>query len=224
MLSIVIPTLDEEKNIKKTLLKIQRISKKIELDIIIVDDDSKDKTLEIARLFKNKLNIKIIKNDKKLGLGYALTKGYNSSNFSFVMFLDADLSVPEKDIINLIHSKIEDGIVIGSRYIAGSKIIGASKKKVFISYLLNLIISKIFKLKVIDISHSFRIISKNIKIKSKNFSHPGFFWEMTINAKRNNFSVSEIPITFNERIFGDSKNKSLLMLFSVIKSLINIIK
>ena len=129
MLSIVIPTLDEEKNIKKTLLKIQRISKKIELDIIIVDDDSKDKTLEIARLFKNKLNIKIIKNDKKLGLGYALTKGYNSSNFSFVMFLDADLSVSEKDIINLIHSKIEDGIVIGSRYIAGSKIKGASKKK-----------------------------------------------------------------------------------------------
>ena len=47
---------------------------------------------------------------------------------------------------------------------------------------------------------------------------------MTINAKRNNFTVNEIPITFNERIFGESKNKSLLMLFSVIKSLINILK
>ena len=176
MVSIVIPTLNEEKNIEKTLLKIERISKKVELDIIIVDDNSKDKTLEIAQLFKNKLNIKIIKNDKRLGLGYALTKGYNFSNFSFVMFLDADLSISEKDIINLIHSRRENGIVIGSRYVAGSKIIGANKKKVFISYFLNFIISKIFKLRIIDISHSFRIISKNIKIKSKNFSHPGFFW------------------------------------------------
>ena len=48
------------------------------------------------------------------------------------MFLDADLSISEKDIINLIHSR-ENGIVIGSRYVAGSKIIGANKK-VFISY------------------------------------------------------------------------------------------
>ena len=55
------PNTKWEKNIEKTLLKIERISKKVELDIIIVDDNSKDKTLEIAQLFKNKLNIKLLK-------------------------------------------------------------------------------------------------------------------------------------------------------------------
>jgi dolichol-phosphate mannosyltransferase len=224
MLSIVIPTLNEEKNIEKTLLKIEKISKIINLDVIIVDDNSNDKTIELANLFKNKLDIKIIRNKKNLGLGYALTRGYNSSNSSYVMFLDADLSISEYDILNLIYSKKDNGIVIGSRYLTGSKIIGANKKKVFLSYFLNLIVSKIFKLKVIDISHSFRIISKRITIKSKNLSHPGFFWEMTINAKQDNFIINEIPITFQERFFGSSKNKSLLMLISVIKSLINIIK
>lgn len=224
MLSIVIPTLNEEQNIEETLSKIERISKKVKLDIIIVDDNSKDKTIEIAESFKSKLKIKILKNEKNLGLGYALTKGYNFSNSSFVIFLDADLSISEEDIMRLIHSKKDGGMVIGSRYVKNSKILGADKKKVLLSYFLNLIISQIFRLEIIDISHSFRIISKKITIKTKNFSHPGFFWEITINAKRDNFIIKEIPITFQERIFGISKNKSLMMLFSVIKSLRNIIK
>lgn len=224
MLSIVIPTLNEEKNIEKTLLKIEKISQKIKLDVIIVDDNSQDKTIEKASQFNSKIDIKIINNKKNLGLGYALTNGYNLSNSKFVMFLDADLSINENDILNLIQSKKDKGIVIGSRYIAGSKIIGANKKKIIISYLLNFFISKIFRLNVIDISHSFRIISKKIKLDAKNYTHPGFFWEITINAKKNNFLINEIPITFSERTFGISKNKSFIMLLSVIKSLINIIK
>lgn len=224
MLSIVIPTLNEEKNIEKTLLKIEKISQKIKLDVIIVDDNSQDKTIEKASQFNSKIDIKIINNKKNLGLGYALTNGYNLSNSKFVMFLDADLSINENDILNLIQSKKDKGIVIGSRYIAGSKIIGANKKKILISYLLNFFVSKIFRLNVIDISHSFRIISKKIKLDAKNYTHPGFFWEITINAKKNNFLINEIPITFSERTFGISKNKSFLMLLSVIKSLINIIK
>ena len=112
MLSIVIPTLNEEKNIKKTLLKIEKISKIINLDVIIVDDNSYDKTIELANLFKNKLDIKIIRNKKNLGLGYALTLGYNFSKSPYVMFLDADLSISEYDILNLIYSKKDNGIVI----------------------------------------------------------------------------------------------------------------
>ena len=54
MLSIVIPTLNEEENIEKTLLKIEKISKEIILDITIVDDDSKDNTLKIVEKFKSK--------------------------------------------------------------------------------------------------------------------------------------------------------------------------
>ena len=224
MLSIVIPTLNEEENIEKTLLKIEKISKEIILDIIIVDDDSKDNTLKIAEKFISRLDIKIINNTKNLGLGYALNEGYKSSTYPFVMFLDADLSVSESDIIKLFKSRKINSIVIGSRYIEGSKILGANTKKVFVSRLLNLIISKMFGLKIIDISHSFRIISKNINLMAKNFSHPGFFWETTINAKKNNCFLIEIPITFNERMHGTSKNKSILMLKSVIKSLINISK
>ena len=54
MLSIIIPTLNEEDNIKKTLNKIQKISNKIDLNIVVVDDNSKDNTLKLVELFKKK--------------------------------------------------------------------------------------------------------------------------------------------------------------------------
>ena len=52
MLSIIIPTLNEEKNIEETLNKIEKISNKIDLNIVVVDDSSKDNTLKLVELFK----------------------------------------------------------------------------------------------------------------------------------------------------------------------------
>ena len=63
MLSIIIPTLNEEKNIEKTLFKIEKISKEIKLDVIIVDDNSQDKTLEKASQFHTRIDLKILKNN-----------------------------------------------------------------------------------------------------------------------------------------------------------------
>ena len=60
MLSIIIPTLNEEENIEETLNKIEKISNKIDLNIVVVDDNSKDNTLKLVELFKEKLDIKII--------------------------------------------------------------------------------------------------------------------------------------------------------------------
>ena len=65
-------------------------------------------------------------------------------------------------------------MIIGSRYLRKSKIIGANYIKVKLSFILNYLISKLYNLKIIDISHSFNHF-KNIKIKSSNYTHPGFF-------------------------------------------------
>ena len=93
MISIIIPTINEERNIGKTLLKINSINEFSKAEIIIVDDNSEDDTLNIVESFKKKLNIKIIKNKNRLGLGYALNKGFKISKCPFVMFMDADLSL-----------------------------------------------------------------------------------------------------------------------------------
>ena len=162
MLSIIIPTINEEKNISITLTILSQIFKNIIFEIIIVDDQSTDKTVSEIKKFKNKsnLNIKILINKYPKGLGYALLLGYNLSNKKFVMFLDADLSIKKDDIYKLYKSRKVNSIVVGSRYLKKSNIIGASKIKIFISKLLNKFISIIFQIPIFDISHSFRIISK----------------------------------------------------------------
>jgi len=225
MLSIIIPTINEEKNISITLTILSQIFKNIIFEIIIVDDQSTDKTVSEIKKFKNKsnLNIKILINKYPKGLGYALLLGYNLSNKKFVMFLDADLSIKKDDIYKLYKSRKVNSIVVGSRYLKKSNIIGASKIKIFISKLLNKFISIIFQIPIFDISHSFRIISKKINLNSINLTHPGFFWETTYNAMVNGFKIEETPVTFIDRRFGLSKNHSTKLLKSSIISIFNIL-
>ena len=225
MLSIIIPTINEEKNISITLTVLSQIFKNIIFEIIIVDDRSTDKTVSEIKKFKNKsnLNIKILINKYPKGLGYALLLGYNLSNKKFVMFLDADLSIKKDDIYKLYKSRKVNSIVVGSRYLKKSNIIGTSKIKIFISKLLNKFISIIFQIPIFDISHSFRIISKKINLNSINLTHPGFFWETTYNAMVNGFKIEETPVTFIDRRFGLSKNHSTKLLKSSIISIFNIL-
>jgi dolichol-phosphate mannosyltransferase len=225
MLSIIIPTINEEKNISITLTMLSQIFKNIIFEIIIVDDQSTDKTVSEIKKFKNKsnLNIKILINKYRKGLGYALLLGYNLSKKKFVMFLDADLSIKKDDIYKLYKSRKVNSIVVGSRYLKKSNIIGASKIKIFISKLLNKFISIIFQIPIFDISHSFRIISKKINLNSINLTHPGFFWETTFNAMVNGFKIEEKPVTFIDRRFGLSKNHSAKLLKSSIISIFNIL-
>ena len=224
MITIVIPTINEEKNISETLYKIMNTEELKKAQIIIVDDGSKDQTINKVNTFKNKMNIKIIENNMKLGLGFALKKGFNAAKFPYVLFLDADLSVTINDILKLIRYRKKNTIIIGSRYLKSSRIVGANYIKIKISYFLNFLISKFYNLGIIDISHSFRIICKNIKLESLNYTHPGFFWEITIKSKKKGIQLEEIPITFTERKFGVSKNKSYKMFLSILKSMFNLIK
>jgi len=223
MISIVIPTINEEKNIGRTLKRIKSIKSSNKFEIIVVDDCSIDATEIEVKNFNKKLKIKFIKNKKKLGLGYALKIGYDLSSNDYVLFLDADLAVAKKYIIKIIKLRAKNTIVVGSRFAKGSKVIGAPKIKIFFSKLLNKLIKFIFSIEINDISQSFRIISKNIPLKNKNYSHPGFFWETSISAKKLNYKIKEFPIIWRERTYGDTKNTNLKMIKSVLTSFFGLI-
>jgi dolichol-phosphate mannosyltransferase len=223
MISFVIPTINEEVNIFKTLDLLLKLKNKISFDVTIVDDNSNDKTIAVATSFKKKIDIKIINNRHRKGLGFALMLGFKKAKGKHVIFLDADRSISLKDINKIIDLRIVNGIVIGNRYLKKSKIYGNSKSKIFFSKYLNIIVSKFFNIPVIDMSHSFRIISKNINIKSLNLTHPGFFWELTINAYKSGFAIKEFPVTFYDREHGKTKNSIFKMMKSILISVKNLI-
>src|SRR5580700_2255977 len=85
-LSIVIPTLNEEHNIKKLMREIAPVIKNYKYEIIVVDGYSKDKTVEYAK----EMGAKIIYDNK--GKGSALIKGFNAAKGRIIISMDADLS------------------------------------------------------------------------------------------------------------------------------------
>ncbi len=222
MISIIIPTLNEISNIDQTIFRIKNLFSKIKIsyEIIFVDDKSTDGTIEKIKYYKKKnKKIKLIVSKKRKGLGYALLQGVDLSVGNYILFLDADNSVQNKYLEKLIKKRKKNLLIIGSRYLKNSKITGVSNIKIFFSKILNILISIIFDLRAIDISHSLRLFPSNFKISTKNYKHPSFFWEHTIKASRKNLKIIEIPINFDERKSGKTKNSFFKLFKSIIFSL-----
>jgi len=108
-LSIIIPVYNEEKNIKKTLNSI--VNQKIKADeIIVVDNNCTDKTIDIVKKYKK---IKVIK-EKKQGIGAARTAGFNNANGDILIKCDADTILPPQFIkkIKTVFSQQSDVVAI----------------------------------------------------------------------------------------------------------------
>lgn len=93
MVSVVIPAYNEEKNIKNCLEAFLQQKTNYKFEIILVDNNSTDKTVEIAKEFENKLPLQIIKETKK-GRGPARKKGFDEAKGDIILSTDADTIVP----------------------------------------------------------------------------------------------------------------------------------
>lgn len=225
--TFIVPTLNEKQNIDKILTLILKTiaNLKISYEIIFVDDESNDGTIEkIDNLIKQHDNIKLIVNENRQGLGFALLLGMSNSNGNYIIFLDCDVSTNFNDLSNLIENRDKDVMLIGSRYLKESNIIGVKLYKSFLSKILNYFVSIIFNLKIIDVSHSFRIFPNyKKKLNIKTFTHPGFFWELSILFNKSGV-LKEIPVTFVERSEGITKNRIIKMVNSIFDFILNIYK
>lgn len=222
MISIIIPTLNELSNIDKTIIRIKNLFSKIKInyEIIFVDDNSDDGTIKkILEHKKEDKKIKLIISKKRKGLGYALSQGMNKSKGYYILFLDADNSVQNIYLEKLIKYRNDNTLIIGSRYIKNSRIRGVSKIKIFFSKTLNILISKIFDINAVDISHSLRLFPSKFKIKTLNYRHPSFFWEHSVKASRKNLKIIELPVNFDERKSGKTKNSFFKLFKSILISL-----
>ena len=138
------------------------------------------------------------------------------------MFLDADLSVRESDIIKLFKSRKINSIVIGSRYIEGGKC-EMKGFRLFISYFGNKFIKFVLKSKCTEFTTSYRgynlkkLINFNLNIV--NSAGYSFFMSIIFELERRNFDIKEIPITFYERNAGKSKIQRI-EIFRTLKNLL----
>ena len=221
-------TYNESKNIAQLIDKILNL--KLNIDILIVDDNSPDKTYEIIEKFKNKFdNIFLEKRSGKLGLNTAHIFGYEFAlkhQYKNLITMDANLSHDPEEIPNIIKLLDNNAFVIGSRYIKGGKN-DMKKLRLLLSIFGNKFIRIVLNSKGTEFTSSFRgfnlVRLKDFsfnQVKSEGYS---FFMETVIRINRLGFKSFEFPIHFKNREHGVSKIPKIEIfrtLFNVLKLLI----
>ncbi len=209
-LSIIVPVKNEEKIIEETLKHFANSwIKEIESEIIIIDDFSDDATLEKIKKFHDQnLNLKIIQN-KKPGLGSAISMGIENSAKQFVAIFMADLSdnvIDLREYYNLIIKHNSDAI-LGSRFIKGSVVNNYPFSKYILNRIANNIIGLIFFVRYNDFTNAFKIYKKSTLLKlfplvSDNYN---IFLELPLKIISRKYNYKTIPISWNGRKKGVTK-------------------
>ena len=213
--SVILPTLNEVGHINSLIKDISDNFNKfnIEYEIIIVDDNSVDGTVEeISKI--NSPRIIIHKREgKKKSLVDSLNEGINISNNENIIWMDADFSHPPNYIEKFIKLKNEKNldVIVCSRFLKESiryyNI--KNKKKAGIDFLSNFLnkICKIFLFNdFTDYTSGYicikKKIIKNIKL---NGYYGDYFITLITNCKLSNYDILEIPFEEKERASGNSK-------------------
>jgi len=206
-ISIIIPTYNEKGNIEILLEKI--LKKSFVKEVIIIDDGSDDGTLDVIKRFATKdKRVRLIERGKKLGLGSAYKDGIKLVSSNWFITMDADLSHNPEHIEDFIQEIEGADIIIGSRNIVGSKIIGWNIYRRVAHIVANSLAKKILGLKYTDITSGYRLYKTNLMksilplVRSNNFN---FQVEVLFYADILGFKIKEIPIIFVNRKIGKSK-------------------
>lgn len=222
-LSIVIPTLQEQKNLSKLIPKIYKLVKVKNFEVIVVDDNSKDGTENYIREFKKskkKVNLKcLVRKKLPSDLSKSCVKGFEKSKYNFILVMDGDGQHDPKYINKLYKIIIsqEYDVVVGVRDLFSSKQTKLSFLRINMSRIITLIINFLFGFKTSDPLSGFFIFKKNIYNSNKKLlfkkGYKILFDLITVNQK---LKIYDLKINFLIRKSGFSK-----LNFKIVKILIN---
>lgn len=238
-LSIVVPTYNEETRINSTLRKMNEYFEKSnyqDYQIIISDDGSTDKTLEIVKKYKEIWkNLELLEN-KHRGKAPTVLSGLDYASGSIVAFIDADLAVDINDLDKLL-TPIQNGIadvVIASREKEGAVRVNEPKTRHIMGRVFNFIVQALVLRGIDDTQCGFKAFTKEafndiyknlyvFKDLDKEIDKPrvsAFDIEVLFLAKKLNYTIAEVGITWT--YFGDSKVHNIKDSYYNLKDVINV--
>lgn len=209
-LSIIIPVYNEINTIAEILQLVENAPVKLEKELVIVDDGSKDGTREKLReLEKDHKNWRVIFHERNLGKGGALRTGFKAATGDLVLIQDADLEYDPLDYPVLI-APILSGradVVFGSRFLGG----GAHRVAFFWHYVGNRMLTTFSNmmtdLNLTDMEVCYKVFRKEVlaglDLRENRF---GFEVEITAKVARNKrWRIYEVPISYYGRTYSEGK-------------------
>jgi glycosyltransferase involved in cell wall biosynthesis len=212
---VVVPTYNEAGNIERLLESILAVDPNI--GVLVVDDSSPDGTADIvdrvAARSEFARRVDVLRRPSKSGLGTAYRAGFSrvlDAGETICVQMDADFSHDPRYLIEII-SAVEMGAdaAIGSRYVPGGRIENWPRLRLFLSRWGNRYAAGMLGLAVNDATAGYRAYSsallRRIDFASVRAEGYGFQIEMTHRAVRSGARIVEVPITFVDRVVGESK-------------------
>ena len=213
--SVILPTYNERENLPIIFYLLNKVftEHKLEYQVVVVEDNSPDGTLQVAEALQKEYpkRIKILKRAGKLGLGSAYLDGLRQADGDRIIIMDADLSHHPKYIPEMIHvmdtEKVE--IVSGTRYLPGQGgVYGWDLKRKITSRGANFLAHFFLNPQCSDLTGSFRLYNRQAleqilpKVQCTGYA---FQMEIIVLARKAGYSIAEVPIVFVDRLYGESK-------------------
>ncbi len=220
--SIIVPVFNEEKTVLKILKKLSKLKSNSSIEIIVIDDGSKDNTYNI--LLDNKHLIdKLERNEKNSGKGFSVKKGINLSEGQYILFQDADLEYDPEDFkkfFDLIN-KFEPDLIIGSRFIYSEYTRSHNILNKFGNNFITLLFNLIYNTTFTDIYSCYACFKKNL-LDANNLKSSGFEQHAEILSKvvTAGSKFYEVPINYNGRSHDEGKKIKFYHIFAVIYQII----
>jgi dolichol-phosphate mannosyltransferase len=211
--SIVIPAHNEEGCIVPTIQSISKIleQEKIAYEILVVNDNSRDKTEELLQqLNSENSQVRYINNYYPNGFGFAVRCGLENFQGDAVAIVMTDSSDAPENIVDYYY-KLQEGYdcVFGSRFIKGGKVIDYPTHKLLVNRFANLFIQILFGLKFNDTTNAFKAYRREVieGISPLLSHHFNLTVEIPLKAIIRGYSYTIMPITWQNRATGVSKLK-----------------
>jgi dolichol-phosphate mannosyltransferase len=212
-LSVVIPAYNEAEGISDTLEKIyaKLSSEKIQHEILVVNDNSKDATLQVLTNLQQKIPTLVVHtNAGPNGFGYAIRYGLERFSGDCVAIVMADLSDSPDDLVAF-YNKLNEGFdcVFGTRWSLGGKVYDYPSHKLFLNRFFNNIVRLLFGIKYNDVTNAFKLYKRETIEGVKPFLSPHFNLtvEIPLKAIIRGYSYAVLPNSWTNRKHGVSNLK-----------------
>ena len=210
---IIVPTYNERENIPVLLSQV--LSKDPRIEVLVVDDNSPDKTGDLVEeLGKADERIHLLRRPGKMGLGTAYLDGFRwalqHEQYEYIFEMDADFSHNPDHLPEFLAAAQEADFVLGSRYLDGRvTVVNWPMKRLMLSYFANIYARIVTGMRLWDGTGGFKCFHRRVlaaldfnKVRSNGYA---FQIEMSFRAFHKGFKGKEIPIVFADRAVGDSK-------------------
>jgi glycosyltransferase involved in cell wall biosynthesis len=227
-LSVVIPAYNEEQTVAETIRRVKTVDLAgLELEIVVVDDGSKDRTREILKTIPG---ITVVLHERNSGKGAAVKSGFRAATGDIVLIQDADLEYDPQDYGALVRPILDGEVdaVMGSRFILERiQFFGKGAKSPFFThYVGNILIVRItnalYGHSATDYEGCYKAFSKRV-VDSIPIAANGFEYDNELICKllRRGYRIAEVPIKYKPRTYEEGKKikwqDGVRMIWTIIK-------